>query len=753
MRRTPFVGSMLIGPMLVGPMLVGHMLVGHMLVGMLLLVSSVSGWAQSDSGSAPPQAARVVLVLSGGGARGAAHIGVLQAIERMRIPVAAIVGTSMGAVVGGLYAAGYAPDELERIFEDIDWNDFFIDDPDRALFRFRSKREDADYLVSAAAGIGWAGLKLPSGAVYGQKVLALLKRRTLHTVALESFDALPIPFRAVATDIVTAEPVVLADASLAEAMYASMAIPALMAPTKVDGRLLVDGGVSNNLPIDVALALGADVIIAVDISSPLLPEEAFTSLIAVTDQLTTVLTRRNTEAQLARLRPQDVLITPPLMEVSAVDFSTALATIEVGERATLDARARLEDLALPEPAYAEWQRTVRRSPRTSIEVVDIRVDTDSRVRPEVLLRQAGIRPGKLTLNDLDTAAHRLYGTELFAYVSYRYEDGVLVLQPRRKPWGPFYAQVGINLEDDFEGRNAYNLGVAFTATELNGLGGEWRTEASVGDRPLFFNELYQPFGRDARWFIASQVAYDGFNLGLFDSGELSVEYRIRRLTAGLELGRAFGTTSELRFGVRSGLGTIDRVVGESPFEAEDAGTGFVFSRFAYDDLDNLHFPTRGVAFDVAYTVADRSLGAEVDYRAVELGSVAARSFGVHTLFASGDVAHVVDGDAPLHEKFTLGGFLNLSGLQVNELLGDHRVLVLGGYRYRWYSSPVLPAYVGASVELGQVWATEDDIDAGDLRAAGSVFVGFDTFLGPLYVAGGVAEGGDKAFYVFLGRPF
>jgi NTE family protein len=722
------------------------------LASILLTLTAITN-ARAETAVSPTAGAvpRVVLVLSGGGARGAAHIGVLRALEREHVPIAAIVGTSMGAVVGGLYASGYSPDELDRIFRRTDWASFFIDDPDRSYFRFRRKREDSDYLARAAAGVSLDGVKLPSGAVYGQKVMAALTRYTLHVMDIDSFDDLAIPFRAVATDIVTAHPVVLDRGALAEAMYASMAIPALIAPVRVDGKLLVDGGVSNNLPVDVALKLDPDVIVAVDISTPLLSEDAFTSLFAVTDQLTTVLTRANTEQQMKALRPQDILITPPLTGYSSVDFMKGVETIPVAEQVVLDAHDRLKPFAIPDEDYERWRNAARRVPANTIEIVDIDVDSDSAVRESVLEHQAGIRPGTLDLDEIDRAINRLYGTELFSHVSYRVRDNHLTLQPRRKPWGPNYVQVGLNLEDDFQGQNAYNLGLAFTATELNSLGGEWRAEISIGDRPLFANELYQPFGADGRWFVAPSFGYDGFNLPIFDDGHLETEYRIRRFTGGIDVGRELGTTQEYRIGIRSGIGDVDRLVGHPVFESPRADTGFVFTSYAYDDLDNLYFPRGGLRVDLQLTAAERSLGSEERYRAFTLEVLGATSRSEHTIFSSASIAHVVDGEAPLAEKFTLGGFLRLSGLQVDQLLGDHRLLLLGGYRYRWLSSPVLPAYVGASVELGNVWERQNDIDFSDMRLGGSVFIGFDTFLGPVYIAGGIADGGDATAYVYLGR--
>ncbi len=710
--------------------------------------------ASAEPGPAQaPAAPEVVLVLSGGGARAAGHIGVLKALEESRVPVHGIVGTSMGAVVGGLYAAGHSPADMERLVARVDWQELFLDDPPREAFRFRRKREDASLFVQAASGVDAEGLKLPKGVLHGHRLKAFLARQTLHVGDVEDFSQLSIPFVSIATDISTGEAVELNGGNLADAMFASLAIPAFVNPTEIDGRLLVDGGVSNNLPVDVALAMGADVIIAVDLSSPLRGRDELGSVLEVTDQLTSILTRRNTTEQIARLRAQDTLIVPELGEVTAIDFDLAATTIAAGYSAALAARTQLAALALPEEPFAQHIAGLRRDTVTTVDVTEVVLTTDSRVDTELLLARSGLQPGPIEVTEIENAVDELYGMELFSQVPYGYQNGKLHINPIRRDWGPNYLQFGLALEDNLEGRNHYNLGVAFTATELNAKAGEWRTELGIGERPRLITEFYQPFGAEGRWYFNPSVGVSAFNRGVFEMDDLVAEYQIRQAGGTLAAGYGFSSRAEARIGLTLAEGTRRRLIGDPTFEKTSADSGMAFVEFRYDSLDDLYFPRRGGTLAARWTLAEESLGAEVGYRSAELAASRALSVGRHTFVLGGEFATVYDGEAPFHEQYNLGGFLNLSGLEVDQKLGQHRGIGRALYYYRWSSNPVLPVYLGVSAEAGQVWLDEDEISFGSLDAAGSLFLGLDSPIGPVFLAGGMAEGGKKSIYVFLGQPF
>ncbi len=696
---------------------------------------------------------KVVLVLSGGGARGVAHIGVIKALEQMRIPIHGIVGTSMGAVVGGLYASGYSPEQMERVVARADWPAIFSDDPERQAFRFRRKREDASLLVRAASGVGWDGIKLPKGMVHGHHLKTFLTRHTLHVSDIDDFSRLGIPFVAVATDISTGEPVELVTGNLADAMFASVAIPAFIGPILLDGKLLVDGGVANNLPVNVAQAMNPDVIIAVDLSSQLRDKDVLLSVFDLTDQLTSILTRKNTDPQIASLKTTDILIVPEIENVTSLDFEIATSAIPLAHRATMDQSHRLSWLALPELEFQDYLASLRRNSVDTLLVQNIELITDSTVNPELLKNKLHIVPGPIAVSEIEAAVDELYGLELFSQVPYRFSDGKLLIQPQKRDWGPNYLQFGLGLQDNFQGRNHYNLGMALTLTERNPHAGEWRTELNIGERPLLSTEWFQPLGRRGNWFVNPSIAVKAFNRGLFDEDNLIAEYQIRQAQVEMGAGYTFGPKAEVRLDILYGEGTRRRLIGDPAIDTVGANTGLVTLGVRYDSLDSLYFPRRGKTLDVGWVWSNSALGADTNYRAWRLSLSQAVSSANHTLLVSTDLNSVYRGEAPFHEQFTLGGFLNLSGLEVDQKVGQHLAIGRLVYSYRWLSSPILPAYVGASLETGQIWQDKHNGSFSSLEVAGSLFLGLDSPIGPIYLAFGLTQGGAKSIYVFLGQPF
>ena len=706
----------------------------------------------SRAGSLPsPPTPKIVLVLSGGGARGAGHVGVLQALEEYKIPIHGIVGTSMGAVIGGLYAAGYSPDQLEHIISTMDWADILDDTPRRRAFRFRRKAEEEEFLVTRRTGVDRNGLKLPRGLIEGHKLKAFLNRKLMHTVDLETFDDLNIPFRAVATDIGTGTAVILKQGNLANALFASMAIPAFFTPLELDGRSLVDGGVSDNLPVDVALSMGADFVIAVDLSSPLKPASELPTLLDITDQLTSILTRGNTEPQIARLKGKGLLIVPDIQGISSLDFDKAYQAISAGYRAAQNHLPELRHLAVAEPHYRPAKLDI---PLNRIPVEEIVLKTDSRVDTRQLESRLAIEPGDVALNGIEGDLNRLYGMDLFSEVGYEYRDGRLVIRAKKREWGPDYLQFGVRLNSDFKGNSSYSLGLAFTATELNDSAGEWRSELAFGEEPLLYSEFFQPLGAQGRWFIAPSIRFEAFEFGEFEGIDEVTRYQLRRGGLDLDVGRELGTTGELRVGAHYARGTLNRLVGTPTVnQTSAADEGYVFGQWRYYSLDRVSFPREGEQGRLRWTLSRESLGAISDFQTLDLSLAKAVSRGDNTVLLSLDAASTTEGRAPLHQQYFAGGFLNLSGLKPRQLSGQHGFVLRSVYYYRWHASPLLPAYIGASLEAGNVWQNRDQVDLGDLLLAGSLFLGFDTLIGPVYLGSGLTEQGDGSFYVLLGKPF
>lgn len=698
---------------------------------------------------------KIGLALSGGGARGAAHIGVLRVLEEHHIPIDYIAGTSMGALVGGFYASGMSTAELEELITRIDWADAFDDKIPRKDRSFRRKRDDDLYLVKNKPGISRDGLKFPSGLIDGQKIDLLLKKYTLPVMTVRDFDALSIPYRAIATDIVTGETVVLDHGDLALAMRASMSIPALLAPREIDGRLLVDGGVSTNLPIDVVRRMGADVVIAVDISTPMSTREELGSVLGITGQLSNILTRRNTDQQIASLTDEDIFIRPDLGDITTASFDHAGEAIPAGVSAAEAALGELERLSVSEEDYrAHRNRRERRIVRLTID--EVRIVNRSRLADGVIAASLGIEAGEpLDIEKLEKDLDRIYGLELFESVYYDITDEagriVLTVTVRENSWGPNYLQSGVSIFEDYEGPN-FNLAAAYTRTAVNRLNGEWRTGLQIGREPGIFTEFYQPFFNNLRNFIHVRASISELVDNVFDTnGHKVEELALQRYGAALAGGRELGTWGEIRAGIIRGAGTIKVQVGDPDAPDTDFDTGEAFMQFFVDELDNVMFPHSGGTARIRATAGLEALGSDTDYEQGIVEGSYAYTIGRNTGYFRGMYATTRDSDAPYQSMFRLGGFTRLSGLEHNELIGQHAALLSGIFYRRIGDFSFFSFYAGLSLEYGNVFQEKSDIEFDRGIAAGSVFLGVDTLIGPIYIAYGRTDGGRDNFYLFLGQ--
>lgn len=708
---------------------------------------------------AAPLHARTCLVLGGGGARGAAHIGVLEVLERERIAIDCVAGTSMGAAVGGLYAAGYAPAEIATLLGEIDWKDTFRDDPERREFSVRRKEEDLELLVDFDLGLREGRLIAPRGAIQGQKMLLLLRRLTLPVWEVEDFDALPVPFRAVAANIATGEPRVFASGDLAAAIRASMSVPGVLAPIRVDGEMLVDGGIADNVPVGVARAMGATRLIVVDVSAELAPESALTSPLAIANQMIDALMTRQTRAQLATLGPDDVLIEPELGTITSGAFHRIADAVPIGAAAAEAALPRLAPLALDEAA---WQAhlAARPKPRHDAPVVAFLEVQGARSRTATsVARRIGAKPGTpLDVGALEHDLMRAYGEGAHERITWRYErtDGGtgVVVEPVDKGWGPNYVRFGLALSDDFGGDSEYQLQAQVRLTGFNEAGTEWRNRVSLGSVAGVRSEIHQPFGELGEPFVEAYGEYRALDQPLFQDAIDLAEYRARRGVVGFDAGIDRGTWRALA-GVERGRDRLARRIGDPSLPSRvDADFGDVFVGYTRDTLDSAAFPSSGSRFDARLSFYRDALGAEVDADVLALDYDRALSYGRNRLLVGTRLNYTEDDDAGLLQaNGLLGGFLNLSGYGERELVGDQ--LAFGRavwYRHVGDSSALFaqPFYVGASLEAGNVWDDLGDAGVDDLVYAGSVFIGLESFLGPMFLGYGRADTGEGSFYLTFG---
>ncbi|MGB5261015.1 MAG: patatin-like phospholipase family protein [Gammaproteobacteria bacterium] len=700
------------------------------------------------------------LVLSGGGARGAAHVGVIRVLEELNIPIDCITGTSMGSIIGGLYASGMTSDELEQTLLTLDWDDALQDEPRREDRPFRRKREDDDFLVKAAPGVSDHGeIKLPSGFIQGQKLGLVMKELTLPVAEIDDFDQLSIPFRAVATDIVTGHEVVLGSGDLATAMRASMSVPGAFSAVEIGGQLLVDGGMANNLPVSVAREMGADIVIAVDISTPLANRDEIKNVLSITKQLTGFLTNANAEVSRASLTDKDILIVPDLGDITSGDFDRADEAIPTGRVAAKQKVPQLRRLSLTGEQFTAHVAARSKRVEEPPVIEFVRIDNRSRISDDVIQARLRIKIGEpLDVPSLEKDLNNIYGANLYQGVSYDIveEDGKtgVVVTVVEKSWGPNYLQGGLALEGNFSGSNSFTIAGSYTRTAMNRLGGEWRTIVQLGNERRFFTEWYQPLDYKTRWFVNPKLEWRSQNFNQFDSGDKIAEYDISRFGVSLEAGRELGFWGELRGGVRWATGKADLEVGDTALPSGDFDKGEAFLRLSLDTFNNAYFPHSGVRGQIEYLSARDFLGADEEYEQVLSTILGAFPLGErNSLILGARFNTTLDDDAPIESLFRGGGFLQLSGFEQNEITGQQLGLLEAIYLRRINDFNLLPTYLGASLELGNAWDDTSNISWDNTLAAGSLFLGVDSFLGPVYIGYGYTEGGNHAGFLFLGNPF
>lgn len=742
--------------------------------------AAVPAAAQVNASTGRP---RICLALSGGGARGYAHIGVLKALEALRVPVDCIAATSMGAVVGGLYASGLSATDLESRLSHTNLSDIAFDRNERAQLPQTAREDNFQYPIGISAGYGDGKVKLPTGLVQGNRLLALLQNWTAQLPADIAFDQLPIPFRTVATDLGSGSPVVLDHGSLPMAIRASVAVPGLFSPIKMDGRVLVDGGLVSNLPVQMARDMGADVVIAVNIGTPLDDPEALASPAAVTQQMVTILMNQNIAAQKALLRPNDILLEPQLGDLSFTDFSRAGDGVKGGQAAAQALAPRLAALSLPPEAWQAYLAARKTGPVLAAHsrIDAIEVHSHGRIPPEYVRRNLGVHEGDAyDAEHLNRALSQLSTTGDFENVTQEIvretaPDGttrnVLRVNAYERSWGPQFLQFGFGMSNSFNGQGGFNLQVGHRYPWMTPGGLEWRNDIVLGDRIVkWHTELRQPVFDRMGFYVAPYAEYGRKRVDLFadvsDNGSPVplTAYRVDTAMAGVDLGVPLGRLGEFRTGISY------QQVSYSPaynlafrrqqlFPSARVRQPVIRSQLTIDQLDDPLFPRTGY-----YLLATNELafgGADNRFNDAQMKGLWAVSRGRHTLNLAAEAA-MTYGDRRSDTSvsgglgFTLGGFQRLSAYAPDQFAGNY--LLYGRATYlndlREFILPGLrTTVIGTSVEAGDVWLRRRNFGNGPFKTSASLFIGGNSAIGPLYFGFAAAPHGVWNFYLQLGRVF
>lgn len=733
----------------------------------------------------------IAVVLAGGGAKGAAHIGVLKALEEMHIPVDYVTGTSMGAYVGGLYATGMSADEIESFIYSVDWNKGYRDRVNRSDRRVRDKEYEDRYQLTTDLGLGWGEVRAPTGVVQGQNMLRILRETTGNLAPLESFDDLAIPYRSVATDIIELEEVVIDKGQIVDAMMSSMSVPGALPPYEVDGRMLVDGGVINNMPVDVARAMGADIVIAVDISTNYKGEEEFTNLFTVADQLSNYLVRRSTQQQAETLTEEDVFLQPDVGQMETTEFDKMPGAYEAGYQVAYQFEEDLRNLSMSTAEYQSYveakQQARRKLKHGDKTVVDeVVINNNSHYSDKLIENRLNLEEGQvLKTSQIETSVQNLYALDRFELITYEFDnvDGQdqLIVDVNEKEWGPNYLNFRFFLEDDFATDSQYSIGVSANFTDINQHGAELRTNLEMGTDKRIEAELFSPFFSQQKLFTSASFVYANqkrnlpANIDEIEEPTLDVTQDFVSMTYKESIGElAFGYQptlwQEFKFGGRYTDGEVE----VSSLPSLGGGSyqrigGFIGYRL--DTLDNFSLPTEGYFVDLEYLVSHDEFDADSvisDPNLVQdsdtvyefsANLMAAQSYKRHTLVAKVDYGIVESKNSlfPIDPK-QLGGFLNLSGIPRNSLLGQNLAFTSLVYRYKWFENDFglfeSPFYLGASIEHGGVWSNNDlKINEAPLYTAGSLFAGVDSPIGPIILAYGMTEDNYNSVYLIIGTSY
>ena len=711
---------------------------------------------------APPPRPKIGLALGGGGARGTAHIGVIRMLEQLHIPIDYVAGTSMGSIIGGLYSCGYTPDDMEKLIGSIPWDTLFRDAPERKDQSFRQKEDDFERLIPFEFGLNLkkGGLLLPPGLIAGSKLGFVLETATMPCSSVTDFSQLRIPFKAVATDIQTGKAYVMSSGNLARVIRASMAIPAGFTPVEIDGHLLIDGGESENLPVQTVLAMGADIVIAVNVGSSGAETAAKPQNVGqMIGRLIDLPLQQNT---MASAKLATLVITPDLDGYTSADFMKGLKMIPLGYKAAEAYKDKLAQWSVPESEYGPWKQhhdaTLPPLPYIDEVVIDPVPGIDPR-RLEYLVHSKGGQV--LDTKTLGQDLKRIYSLGYFEIVSYAIvPDGqrrILKITPTPKSWGPTYLKLGLNLGTDFQLTTGFGVTALVDATELNGLGGELKAVVTVGQPIDLKTRFFQPLTYRSHLFLSPYAGWKQDLHQVFDQNQVAVgTYQVSRTVVGMDAGYDFGTWGELRVGYGRAWGVGRRKVGDPTFPNLDWDEGGLTARMEVDQLDSVNLPHSGYFSDIAFLANRESLGGSTSYDRLGGSAIGVQTIGRWTGLLKVEGGSGLGTQIPFYDEFQLGGLFRLSGRPIAQLYGNTYALGAALLYYRLSDTGgiiVKNLSIGVSVEGGNAWAYQAPVTFSSLKPAGSVFVVADTLIGPFFLGYGHSGSKNSSAYLYLNRVF
>ncbi len=709
---------------------------------------------------AESQRPRIGLVLAGGGAKGGAHVGVLKVMEELRVPVDCIAGTSMGALIGAGYASGQPAAEVEKFIRGIDWATVVGGKGRRNLEPIEQKRLATEAATGIELGFQKGALVTPGGLSDSSAIDDLLRKYIARSRMVADFNQLPIPYRAVATDMITGDMVVLDRGDLATAMRASMAIPGAFSPVYFENYILADGGMVRNIPVDVARATCADIVIVVNLVEPSTPPEKLVQATQLLARSMSVMLEANEKIQLQTLTDRDVRIDVIMGDIGTSDFDRVPETIPLGEKAARAMAHRLVELAVPEPEYLAWRDRVTTEQTVETRIANVKFEGLNRVNPEYLRGFTDIKAGdRVNIEAISDDARRMSALEDLESVSYRIEgeldNATLVWMPKEISIGADVLRPSLGVFADGGGDLKFQVGVQHVRHWLNDRGGQWRNNFQIGYESLLSTSLYQPLDFSQRIFVepglfASRTAED-----LYSDGDRIATYRFVDYGGRLDFGWNATQDAQFRVGYFASQRSakVQTGVEELPYDrAVDAG---LVASARYDSRDAYTFATHGLSAAVEYQQMEDSLGSDRNWKRLEAGLRRAIPIGDDLVWIS--VAGGTDlGDGlPGDRLFSLGGPRTLPAFQYDQLRVSEYWLAEASYI--WRLKDLVPIknqaiYGGFGIQaagidgrLDELVNDEDEIFGASAYLAGPTPIGTFTL--------GLAGTADEwSVWLSIGRP-
>jgi NTE family protein len=722
--------------------------------------TSVQTPAEAESAAPVRARPRIGLVLGGGGAKGAAHVGVLRVLDELRIPIDCVAGTSMGALVGGTFAAGTDAEELERAIREISWQDTIAFQGQRVKQPMRRKLAGVTYSNSLEFGLRDGSLTAPPGLFNSQNIDRTIASLVARSRGTSDFDGLAIPFRAIATDMQKGEMVVLSEGDLATAMRASMSVPGVFAPVALDGRLLGDGGLTRNLPVDIARDTCADVVIAVSVPNPTPTVEEMQSPLTMAARTLDILIGANERHQIASLGPADVLITVPMGKIGSASFDKVDEAIPLGRAAALAQRAALERHSVGESEYRTWRASVSRQAPDSVRLAAVEIEGLERVNPDYVRGTLRLQAGDVVTEQvIANRVNDVFALDDFETVRYSLDGDpvapTLLVQVREKATGPNALRFDLGLYIGTDASTAFSLGGDFLRTWVNDLGGELHGSLVVGRTSTLRFSLYQPLDVMHRWFVEPGIFAQRSLEDIYLEGDAIASYQFDEAFAFLEAGRVFGTKAELRAGLRAGGQDAERDIALPDLEEIDwEGYGGVSLRYIYDDRDAAVLPRSGWLARMDFFQSQDWLGAAEDYRRIEGLLSYALPVGSSMAYLTAAGGSSLETELPAYDVFQLGGPMSFPGFALGELRGQGYWTASASYLKRVAELSNLfghALYVGGVVTAGKMNGQFAYPGAGVLYSGG-VLLGGRTPLGPVTLLLAAASEASWQLTFSLGRP-